>query len=89
MFISYFHYSTICSLVNAIFFLNATFITNRKKSYWAAMLASGTGQSSHRLLLLLLVGQCTIILLSETLLCEGKNQHMLILFPSRNCSSCQ
>lgn len=54
------------------FFFNATFTTN-KKSYWDVVLVNDISQRSHRLLLLLLVGQCTIVLLSETLWCEGKN----------------
>jgi len=81
MFISYFH------LFNYLFvsecnFFNAPFIT---KAVWDTMLVSGIGQSSHRLLCLLIAGQCKTVLLAETLLCEGKNQYTLILFPSRIC----
>lgn len=77
-----FTYSIICSLVNAIFFFFSRPHSLKKKgrAIWDAMLVSNISQSSHRLLLLLLVGQCTKALLSKMLLYEGKNQFVLIFF---------
>lgn len=90
-FISYFHLFNYLFLGECIFFFQGHIHYKKKGSgaIWDAMLVSDIGQSSHRLLLLLLVGQCTRALLSETHLCESKNQFMLILFPSRVCSPCQ
>lgn len=49
------------------------------------MLVVDVSQSIHRLLLLLFLGQCMTALLSETLLCEGKNQCTSTLLPPRIC----
>lgn len=68
------------------FFFN---VTKDKKSHLDATLVVGISQSIHRLLLLLLLGQCVTVLLSETLLSEGKNQCTLTLLPPRICFSCQ